>query len=315
MKLKRQKQIALGSEAVITLVTDLPEAQISALYAELWLRIVAFEKSFSRFLPTSELSMFNRLAGAKQPVSQEFHDILQAARKLSLETDGLYNPFVLPALQRAGYTRSFVKGAEHDVHDDHSRKGVATINKLELGNDWARIPYGTALDLGGCGKGYLADQLAEYIEPEVAGYSISLGGDLVCGGLDDKGANFSVTIQAANRNDDAIIGEIIMPPTRYAVASSGTTIRKGVNNGKPWHHIIDPTTMKPAQTNVQLATICQQSCLYADVLASCCVILGTVKSQAFLKQHHVTDALFQMADKSGQTSVAQIGKRIQMITA
>jgi len=315
MKLHRQKHTALGSEAVITLVTDVTEAQVAALYAALWLRIFTFEKQFSRFLPASELSMFNRNAGAKQPVSEAFHDILQAARELSLKTEGLYNPFVLPALQRAGYTQSFVKGAEHDVHDDHRKKSVTTIDKLELGTDWARIPYGTALDLGGCGKGYLADQLADYIQDKVAGYSISLGGDLVCGGLDQKGARFSVTIQTANQRGDNIIGEIIMPQSRQAVASSGTTLRRGLEKGKPWHHIIDPKTMRPAETNVQLVTVCHESCLFADVLASCCIILGVQTSRPFLKSHQVTEALFQILDKNNQASIIQIGKHIKLLAA
>jgi thiamine biosynthesis lipoprotein len=310
MKLYKQKNIALGSEAVLTIVSNRRKTEIDAIFSELWIRTFKFEKRFSRFLPTSELSMFNRSSGSKQIISEEFHDILQAAKRLSIDTGGLYNPFVLPALQKAGYTQSFVKGAENDIHEDHSRKSVVSIDKLEFGSDWARIPYGTAIDLGGCGKGFLADQLADYIQSRVIGYSISLGGDIVCGGLDENGANFSVTIQKVNSYDDEIVGEIIMLIQKYSVASSGITKRRGSNNGSAWHHIIDPKTLEPAKTDILLATVCHASGLYADVLASCCVILGSRKSKSFLRSHGVNDALFQVTDADGGLTTLHMGKMI-----
>lgn len=293
MELYRETNIALGSEAIITIVSDLDTVQIRALYNKIWRQIFQFERRFSRFLPNSELSHFNRNGGTRQKVSSDFKLLLESAKRLGIETAGLYNPFVLPALQRAGYTRSFVKGAENDTHEDYSKYGIANVEQLEIGSDWACMPLGAALDLGGCGKGYLADQLVEWLEPLVAGYSISLGGDIICSGLDQYNNPWVITVQQAGAPENTSTGHITMPGRRFAIATSGIAKRRGRQNGRDWHHIIDPRTGTPALADLIQATVCHTSCLHADVLASCAIILGYDDSRNFLSEHGVTQALLQ----------------------
>lgn len=305
MKSYKQTNIALGGEARLVIVSDKGDQYNLNILKELWNQIYSFEKRFSRFLPYSELSTFNRNSGTKQFISPEFHDILAAAIKISYETKQLFNPFLLPAIQKAGYIKSFVAGTENDKHDDYSERIVVGIDKLELTKDWARIPFGTAIDLGGCGKGYLADQLAVWLIGKVEGFSVSLDGDIVCAGTDENNSNWSILIQNISKNNNDIIGEIIMPREISAVASSGIISKQGIRNGKKWHHIIDPITLNPAETDVELVTIMHKECLYADVLASCSVILGSKKSVSFLRNQKIKDCLFQLINKktllSGKT--------------
>ena len=290
-----QKQQALGSEVELSLVASLEESGVAALYRELWHIVFQFERQFSRFLPASELSAFNRKPGTKQLVSPAFHDILASAKAIGVETEGLYNPFILPALQSAGYDHSLVRGHEQDSQDDHSYKAVASVDRLEIGSDWARIPYNTALDLGGCGKGYLADILAEKIPSSVSGFWLSLGGDVITSGVNGSGGSWRIAVQDAH-NADRNIGQVaVRPGDRMAAATSGTIVRKGIRAGKAWHHIIDPRTLCPADTDVLLVTVCDTSALRADVLASCAVILGEAEGLRFLRKHGVRAALFQPA--------------------
>ena len=307
-----QTNIALGSEATLKIVSDASAKQQQELFVELWTKIYAFEKQFSRFLPYSELSMFNRSAGIRQPISPAFKELLLTAQKLSAETKGLFNPFLLPAIQRAGYTRSFVEGAESDVHDDYSDKAVVAIEKLEIGTDWACIPYGTAIDLGGCGKGYLADQLAKALQGKVIGYSVSLGGDIVTFGTDKHGQNWNVLIQSANAIEGEAVGDITMPKTQYAIATSGTTKRKGIHNGKSWHHIIDPNTLQPSQTDLIMTTVGHESGVYADVLASCAIIVGSKKAPSLLKRFAVRDFVLQKGASHTNATTAYEGENIEI---
>ena len=64
------------------------------------------EQRFTRFSPDSELSPLNRSSGQWLEVSQELYEVLFLARRYYLETDGLFDPAVLPDLERAGYDRS-----------------------------------------------------------------------------------------------------------------------------------------------------------------------------------------------------------------
>lgn len=99
-----QKQRALGSICEIVLVG--PVATLNVCFASLWRDILLFEKRFSRFLPSSELSHINERAGLETGISGAMYDILSAAKHASRLTNNRYNPFVLPALQRAGYVGS-----------------------------------------------------------------------------------------------------------------------------------------------------------------------------------------------------------------
>ena len=71
--------------------------------------IHGLEQRLSRFLPESEVSQMNRSAGTWHRVSTDLMDLLVQAVQFSLETDGLFDPAILPALERAGYDRSMTE--------------------------------------------------------------------------------------------------------------------------------------------------------------------------------------------------------------
>lgn len=295
-----QTRLALGSDIKIAIITDMSHADAERLFGMLWKQVYLFEKRFSRFLSKSELSIFNRTAGTKTQISSDFRDLLLSARRQGVETGGLYNPFITPALQRAGYIKSAMPGYEQDGQSDYTDRKVVGIERLIIGDDWATIPYGTAIDIGGCGKGYLADQLGQTLNRQsLSGYWMSLGGDVVTKGCDENGNNMTLNVQ--NANDLSGVSDwIVNCPIEYSsTATSGTFRRKGQNIPKSWHHIIDPNTLEPAITDIRLATICADTALQADVLASCAVILGSKKAPEFLEKHGVQSALLQCIDRDG----------------
>lgn len=303
-----QECIALGSKTGISLVAQEKTVKINALFKSLWKDIFLFERRFSRFIPDSELSMFNRRAGTKQSISREFHDLLAAAFKIAEQTKGLFNPFVLPAVQSAGYNHSRVPGHEQDAVDDHSDKAVAAIEQIEIGDNWAKIPYSTAIDFGGCAKGYLGDQLRSQMPDYIQGYWISLGGDISVGGQDKNNRPWTVSVQNADNPKKEIAS--ISADGINAIATSGTNVHSGMQSGKHWHHIIDPATKLPAVTDVILATVCDNSLLNADVLASCAVILGSKQATGFLKKQGAKAGLLQYRSLKGKIQLKYFGNHI-----
>ena len=73
-------------------------------------------------------------------------------------------------------------------------------------------------------------------------------------------------------------------------------MRRSKINEKTYHHIIDPRTYKPANTNVLLATVNAKSTLLADVLASCAVILGSDKAIKKLRSMGADGLIMQLDD-------------------
>jgi len=317
-----QQRQALGSQVHIALVSDAKPTIVNDLMRSFWLDIFLFEKRCSRFIHNSELSLFNRSAGNRQPVTAEFRDVLLAARSMGRLTGGLYNPFVLPALQQAGYKQSLVPEYSDDVHDDHSTKRLVPVEALEIGDDWASIPYGTAIDLGGCGKGFIGDVMAGRAEQtsQLLGYWFSVGGDVVTGGMDEHGQPWTVYISPhiKDLSESQRIGSATAPKDggRFAVATSTVRFRKGqAEDGKMWHHIIDPRSGKPAETNVLLASIAAKTLLEADVLASCVIIEGYPDAKAWLADKAVDGLLVQTAGiAKGQPPIITDGGVIKAVS-
>ncbi len=295
-----QTNLALGSDVTLTLVSDKSVAEVDKIFGVLWHYIYVFERSFSRFIPGSELSLFNRSAGLRVEISPEFRELLVAAKDISEATGSLYNPFILPALQRAGYKKSAVPGYEQDPVDDYSKRRVSSIDQLQIGDTWASIPSDTAIDMGGCGKGYLADKLGAIASSlGIASYRFELGGDIATAGTDEFKHKWLIGIQDANNLSGEITRMIECPTRPHAVATSGTFRRRGHVSAKDWHHIIDPLTLQPAVTDIRLVTVGTDSALQADVLASCVVIVGSDKSIDFLRSHNVKQVLVQNEGQGG----------------
>jgi FAD:protein FMN transferase len=304
MKTFYQTEAALGTQIHMAVVTDKDKVWADDVLRRFWLEVLLFEKRCSRFIQSSELSQFNRAAGIRSVITPEFRSVLSAAKRMGELTDGLYNPFVLPALQRAGYKQSLVPEYAKDEVDDHSTKQIVGVEALEFGDSWASIPYGTAIDLGGCGKGFIGDALADMADEQegLAGYWFSIGGDVVTAGRDEQGEPWTVYItpHVTDISEQARIGAATAPSNgRFALATSTVRYRAGVVEGRRWHHIIDPRSGKPADTNIILASICGSSLLEADVLASCAIIIGHPEVKPWLKRHAAYDALLQIAENSG----------------
>ena len=295
-----ESNIALGCRIDLTFVSDADEATVGTYFRQLWLCIFQFEKRCSRFLPASELSSVNRTAGVRQYISPELHDVLAAAQRMAVLSEGLYNPFILPALQRVGYVHSVVPGHETDAVDTYETRTMPGIDTLVIGDDWVQIPYGSALDLGGCGKGYCGDLLADLADtfPGVMGYWFSLGGDIVSSGVDDHGKPRTIGIAAEFGPAGALAANVRLPDgRRYAVATSATSGRKGIKSGTPWHHIIDPRTEQPTATDIVRSSVCAQSLLVADVFASCAIIVGSKQVRAYLETKHTDGAVLQSSER------------------
>lgn len=253
------------------------------IFNKLWAEIFKFESKFSRFLPNSELTKFNSKAGLSVAVSDEFEKILHESMKMSKQTDGLYNPFILPAVQRSGYGPSAVTGYAEDNWPDYRERATVSADKLKINHGHATIPYNTAVDIGGLGKGYLADALANMLDEEkLSGYWVSLSGDMLVSGVDGQNKPWKIRVQSASKLSEICDVSVKTRGGQLGVATSGTFHRQGQTGGN-WHHIIDPRRGGPAISDIKLCTVVAKTATLADVLASCAVILGSHKAPDFLK--------------------------------
>ncbi len=280
----QSKNIALNSDIFLSIRTP-SERLAQRIFAELNEIIKTFEQNFSRFLPESQLTKLNLNAGKKFRASSELIELTRKAKQMAGESNGLYNPLTLPALQRAGYVGSWPKPDKFTKELNYSDRKITSIDKLEIGGNlqctprrctsgWIKIPANSALDFGGIGKGYLLDQLAEYVEKNnVDDFWFSLGGDIILSGNDEDRVGWEVEIADLN-SDKPFTEKIVTTGEKIAIATSGIIKRKGIKNNQPWHHLIDPKTSQPAKTDILTATVVADTATEADIWAKSVVILG-----------------------------------------
>jgi thiamine biosynthesis lipoprotein len=244
-------------------------------------RIEDLEQRWSRFLPDSELCQLNRSAGRDTTVdlSAITFDLITDAIDAWRDTDGLFDPTILPALVAAGYDRSFDEGhGPTAAHRPTNTQGQArTVDDIRVDDATHTIvlPDDMALDLGGIGKGRAADLVIEELidKNAAAGACVNLGGDLrVFGAAPDNAPAWAVAIEQPVDPDDVLR---VIGLADGALATSSTTKRRWQgDDGEIRHHLIDPRTHEPARTTVQSVSAIAGSAMHAEIHAKASLIAG-----------------------------------------
>jgi thiamine biosynthesis lipoprotein len=262
---------AMGTDVHVIVVGGRPEAAERAQA-----RIDELEQRWSRFIEDSEISELNRRAGEPMVVSVDTIDLVTKAIEAWRITGASFDPLVLRAVLRAGYTRSFedllaAGGLPHSAFENAEGLIVACTDIEVVGNT-VRLPAGTGFDAGGIGKGLAADIVArEAMAGGAAGVCINLGGDLrVAGEAPAVGAWTVAVDHEWSAEPIALIGL-----ADGAVATSTTLRRRWQVDGENRHHLIDPATGLPSTSDVNTATVVSGDAWMAEVLAKAVLLRGS----------------------------------------
>ncbi len=244
-------------------------------------RLEEFEAQWSRFRSGSELCALNAAAGSWVRLSPPTLGLVSLAVRAWEVTGGLFDPTVLPALESAGYARSF--GApQADSPVDSVPMPTPGCAGIEFRRDMVRLPRGVRIDLGGIGKGYAADLIvAELIAAGAAGVSANLGGDLRVSGI-APGAQSWVVAVADEQAPETDLVHVAL--AEGAVATSTRLRRRWQQHGRDRHHLIDPRTGTSTTNDVDSVTVIAGETYWAEVLAKAALIAGAAAGAALLEK-------------------------------
>ena len=91
------------------------------------------------------------------------------------------------------------------------------------------------------------------------------------------------------------------------MATSGTTKRQGTNENGTWHHIIDPRTGQPANTDILTATVGSSTATEADIYAKCVVIRGSKEMNQCMDDYNLKALLLQTKQFNTIRSIVGLG--------
>jgi FAD:protein FMN transferase len=297
---------AMGTRILVAI--DRTDTDLEALEKKVTGWFFEWEQTLSRFRVLSELSQINIRAGKLTPVSQTMWEVVSVAKQMELWSDGLVSPLVLNALEFAGYEMNFdemPREIYRDLSQFSDENPVQTTIELDETHRAILIPHNHRMDLGGIAKGWAAHQTMVRLQG-IAPVLVDAGGDIAVSGPRQDGSPWLIGIAKANfGEEDTSLVEL----KEGAIATSGIDHRRWKRNGLWQHHIIDPRTGEPAQTDILSATVMAEDVMVAEAAAKSALILGSTVAPTWLESRGLTQYLFQLEKKSSPEDFIQYDNR------
>ncbi len=253
-------------------------------FDELFARLREIEARMTINAPGSEVGAVSDSSGkAPVKVSPDTFYVIQKALHYAALTGGRFDPTVAPvvSLWHIGFPdarvpspaeiASAVKRVSYrNVVLDPAEKTVYLTGK------------GMGLDLGAIAKGYAADEaISIFKKQRVSSALISLGGNVSSLGTKVDGNPWRIGIQDPLETRSTYMATL--ETSGETLVTSGGYERFLEVDGKRYHHILDPDTGYPAETDLLSSTIIAGTSIDADALSTGTFILGREKALELLE--------------------------------
>ena len=235
-------------------------------------KLKEFEQTFSMHLDGSEISKLNAASGNPIAISDEVYALLERGKELSLQSRGAFDLTIAPLTQVWGITSE--NPTVPSVAEISSALELVNASSLILENGTAQLSKsGQAVDLGGLAKGAACDIVRESAELYGidCGY-VSIGGNMVVLEKKPLGRDFYFGIRDPKGGaQDSICAVTLYGKT---MATTGTYERYFEEDGMVYHHVLDPKTGWPADSDLLSVTVISEDGTLADFLSTTLFVLG-----------------------------------------
>ena len=188
-------------------------------------------------------------------------------------------------------TANTKKNVDKDIKDNTAKNKETsedTSKNINTNESVSSIYIGDkcTLDLGAVGKGIACDVVQDYLkkQKEVSGAVIAVGGSILLYGSKADGSDWNVAVQNPRGQDGEAMGVLSLSGTTN-VSTSGDYEKYFTQDGKRYHHILDPSTGYPADSGLISVTIVSDSGLLSDGLSTACFVLGKEKGEKLLETY------------------------------
>ena len=257
--MERRAFRAMGTDIELLVEAEAADDALTAAAAE----FERLEALLSRFRETSELTRLNTHGSID--AGPDLRRVIELALDGRRRSGGRFDPTVHDAVVSAGYDRTF-----SDVTPDADRPaGPARPAGGDVQIEEGRIILapGVRIDLGGIGKGYAAERAAEVLA--TAGPClVNAGGDIAT-----RSGVWPVGVETGTAT-------ITLELSGGALATSGRDRRTWRRAGRTLHHLIDPRTGAPAQTDVLRVTVVAPDAVEAEIAATSLFLAGAERAAA-----------------------------------
>lgn len=249
-------------------------AEGEAICGKITEAIRKLEDAMSYFIPASTVSRLNASRGESHvKIDSDTWNVLKSADTFYTLSDGAFDITAAPltALWRESINTQTLP-SEHTINGLLPFVSGAGIEWNEQ-EQTASLTQGQSIDLGGIAKGYAADiAIREYKKSGVPSAFINLGGNVHTLGGKINGEPWMIGLQDPRSKRGDIIAAIAL--SDLSTVTSGDYEKYFMVGGKRYHHIIDPKTGFPADSDLMSATVLSPSSMEADALSTAVFVSG-----------------------------------------
>ena len=218
-------------------------------------------------------------------ISEYLAALLSQGLSITRESDGAFDIAIAPLTSLWDFTAEDPKAP--DDADIQKVLPLCSSDGVTIDGQDITLPSDDIqFDVGAIAKGYIADRLKDFlVKKGVNSAIINLGGNVLCIGSKPDGTPFKVGIQKpfADRNET----EAVMDITGKSVVSSGIYERCFKQDGKLYHHILNPKTGYPYDNGLISVTIISDQSVDGDALSTTCFALGLDEGLKFAEKKGV----------------------------
>lgn len=260
------------------------------------------DTTLSGYNKASQLSRYN--AGEDVELSPMFMEVLDAAEKFKIETDGAVN---------------CAAGELFDIWGFGFKTDSLPSEEM-VRQAMARTESRPKLNFNAIAQGYSCDKVAEYL------YSIGVKdmlvdiGEIFCDGHNPAGKPWRVGVDRPKDGNNSpgtdMDGIWESDGSARGIVTSGNYRKFYVKDGVKYSHTIDPRTGYPVQHNLLSATILAPTAMAADAYATYCMVAGYETGRDFilsrpdLEGYLICAAASVTESESGMTEWASPGFKL-----
>ena len=283
-------------------IYDMDEEEAGSMIADAFRLCQDLESKLSRTVEGSDIDRINAAKGQPVAVSRETIQVLKKGLYYSELSQGVFDI-------TAGRVTELWDFKENPQIPDSEvlKEALATVDYRNLKIEGITVTLAESegkIDLGGIGKGYAADKLANFLlEGGAEKAIINLGGNVAVIGEKEEHTPWEVGLERPFSNQSEIMGTMKM--TDQTVVTSGIYERFFEKDDVRYHHILDLETGMPVNSDLNSVTILGPVGASADcdALSTICFLLGEERGKALLESKEGLEGLFLRSDGTfSQTS-------------
>lgn len=256
------------------------------------------EALMSPYNKNSEISLLNRSnTNEWQSVSPHLFKVIKDGLQIGRETNGTLDITLGALVEKWGFGPASPPDKLRSQDQEAEAMRHSGLGLIKIKQDRIYKSGAVQFDLCALAKGHAADAVAQSLRGmSIDNFLINIAGDLFASGMPLEDKLWRVGVELPLPDKQITFQRLNI--SNLALASSGTYRNVHEIEGVKFNHLLDPKSGEPIEFGLMSVTVCANTCIRADALATALAVMGPELGPKFANDANV-DAIFCVAVADG----------------